>query len=97
MKKGIPIDEKTRRILEQCRIENKVVYLPCQLPDKLYQSVNKVLNALGAKWSRSAGGHIFDHNIEEELKQVVKTGIYHNWKTNTDFFPTTPEVLEQLD
>ena len=38
--------------------------------------MNKVLEALGGKWNRKAGGHVFDHYPADEIDEVILTGEY---------------------
>lgn len=71
------IDDATLDVLADCRIDGTTLYLPDrQLERSLYVSVNKVLESLGGKWSRSAKGHVFAADPTDALEAVVLTGTY---------------------
>ena len=83
-------------MLGNCRVEENVLYLPANLDRKIYTDVNKVLEALGGKWNRKAGGHVFDHCPADEIDEVILTGEYTDKKKEFQFFPAPPEVAEKL-
>lgn len=85
-------------ILKQGTIKGKVYQLPdVQLERPLYERVNKVLVALGAKWNRKLKGHVFDYDITQAMDNVIKTGIVIDWKKSADFYYTPQLVaLEML-
>ena len=47
------VDQDVQDILRRCDIQGNVVYLPEHMDSELYKRVNKVLEALGAKWDLS--------------------------------------------
>jgi hypothetical protein len=71
-----------------------LLQLPEQLPRKLYERVNKILEACGGKWQRRLKGHEFRYDptdgllkvVDEEALIIVKEG----------WFPTPPVVVEQM-
>lgn len=82
-------------ILKQGTIQGNVFILPdLRLDRALYENINKVLIALGAKWNRKAKGHVFDYDISTELKKVIKTGEVTDWKKSTDFFFTPKQAQD---
>jgi len=83
-------------VLSRGIITGNTYFLPEQLESGLYEAVNKVLVALGAKWSRKEGGHVFDYPIKDELDSVLSTGIVTDWKKSTDFFFTPEAVAMQM-
>ena len=83
-------------VLGNCRVEENILYLPANLDRKVYTDVNKILEALGGKWNRKAGGHVFDHYPADEIDEVILTGEYTDKKKEFQFFPTPPEVAEKL-
>ena len=83
-------------VLGNCRVEENVLYLPANLDRKVYTDVNKVLEALGGKWNRKAGGHVFDHCPADEIDEAILTGEYTDRKKEYQFFPTPSDVAEQL-
>lgn len=83
-------------VLGNCRVEENVLYLPANLDRKVYTDVNKVLEAVGGKWNRKAGGHVFDHCPSDEIDDIILTGEYTDKKKEFQFFPTPTEVAERL-
>lgn len=68
-----------------------------QLSRSLYLEVNECLMALGGKWHRKLGGHVFDDDPRDALDQVVLTGgAFTNRKQDFGFFPTPNEVIHHL-
>lgn len=62
-------------ILANCRTEADKLYLPGQLERKTYESVNKVLEAAGWKWSRRDKAHLAtDGDAAAAIDQVLLTG-----------------------
>lgn len=62
-----------------------------QLARPLYAEVDKVLKALGGKWDRRAGGHVFTADPSDALDEVIATGVLASAKTpnqRAGFFPT---------
>ena len=91
------IKEDVLMVLNNSRLENNVLYLPPeQLERKLYQDVNKVLEALGGKWNRKAKGHVFDSDVEELLNDAINFGEVVDHKKELQFYPTPPNIVKQL-
>lgn len=89
------VDDETINILKDGTIENNVYYLPkVNLEREIYEKVDKVLKALGAKWNRKSKGHKFEYDISEELKYVYKDKKVIDWKKATDFFYTPEKVVD---
>ena len=84
-------------ILKISKIEGNVLYLPdITLERQQYESVNKVLVAMGAKWNKKSKGHVFDYDIKKEIENVVKTKQVTDWKKSTDFFFTPDLVVAEM-
>lgn len=65
-----------------------------QLERKLYEAVNKGLDALGGKWNRSKGGHVFTTDPRQQIAAMLDTGTV---KVERDgFFRTPRAVVEQM-
>lgn len=91
------IDPQVETILRQSRVEGTTLFLPGQMDRTLYLAVNDVLERLGGKWNRKAGGHIFRRSPAEALAAVLETGERPD-KNPLDFFPTPwPIVSRMLD
>lgn len=67
-----------------------------QLDRKLYEQVNKVLEASGGKWNRTAKAHLFDGDAGDRLDQILLTGEVTLPKDEFNYFPTPPLIAEQL-
>lgn len=84
-------------IIASCEIHDNILLLPpVQLNRTDYLAVNKVLEALGGKWNRKAGGHTFDYDPSEKIEDIILTGEYTDAKKDYQFFPTPPELAEYL-
>jgi len=84
-------------ILDSCQIEGNAVRLTCgQLDRKTYESVNKVLTAIGGKWNRKAQGHIFDDDPVDVFQEVILTGEYARKRQDYGFFETPLSLAEQV-
>lgn len=61
-----------------------------------YAKVNKVLVALGGKWSRSAKAHVFAYgNVRSAVERVVDAGCVTT-AADLGFFETPPGLAQQL-
>ena len=89
----IPFDVK--EILLAGRVDGNCYHLPdIQLDRSLYLKVNKILTALGGKWNRKAGGHLFDE-IPDIFEAADKGEIIDEKKTY-QFFETPPDLAKLL-
>jgi len=61
-----------------------------QLERKLYEAVNKALAAMGGKWSRQAGGHVFETDPRPQVEGLLENG---NLVVARDGFFETPEAV----
>lgn len=67
-----------------------------QLDRKMYERVNKVLVAAGAKWNRSAQAHVFaDVGSIKKLMAAAESGTIQT-NQDTGFFPTPKAIVEQM-
>lgn len=91
------IDDFTRDILSRSMIDGSTVKLP---PGKLdrsdYERVNKALTALGGKWNRKAGGHVFPFPAAELLADAVANGAVVDRKQALQFFETPADIAERM-
>jgi predicted RNA methylase len=87
-----PVSDTIRMALESIKIDGQVATLAYQLSQSEYPKVNKIIEALGGKWSRKAGGHVFtDKDPEERIANYLITGKLEK-PEKFGFFPT-PNVL----
>jgi hypothetical protein len=97
--KTINFSNDVLRILSGMQVQqqngNFVGVLTCgQLDRKMYDAVNKALDALGGKWSRKAGGHIFTVDPREKITDLLDSGSVKVVKEG--WFPTPLPVVEQM-
>lgn len=91
------IKENILNILRNCKVESNTVFLPSvQLDRKTYQDVNKCLESIGGKWNRKAKGHVFSEDPTELLDNLILTGEVTDIKKQFQFFPTPPELAQQM-
>lgn len=82
-------------ILGAVTIEGNVVKLTGQLDRPTYEAVNKVLVALGGKWTRKTG-HVFaDRDPEDAIQQALASGEVSTAQ-DMGFFPTPEEVIRRM-
>lgn len=89
------IDSEIIKVLAKAEVEGNTLRLTEQLDRKTYQQVNKVLSAIGGKWSSAKKCHIFQDDVEEILQNIILTGEYTSEKTEYQFFPTPDELAAE--
>lgn len=93
------IPENVLDILGQCKVKENTLFLPdVRLDRKDYVSVNKVLENMGGKWNRKAGGHVFQagDNPADMLEAVLLTQEVRDLKKEYQFFPTPRSIAERM-
>lgn len=92
----LTVDQDVLVILSRMEVEANLVKLTCgQLDRGMYTKVNKVLELLGGKWNKKAGGHIFKEDPSEQLESVLLTGTIAK-PEKYGFFPTQPELAKAV-
>lgn len=86
------IEPWAQDILARSTIAGNVLTLPQQLDRDDYLKVDKVLKALGGKWNRKAGGHVFDFDPKELVNGAATNGTYTSRQQDGQMF-WTPEPL----
>lgn len=93
----VKIDDETRGILASMSIEGVVAKLPPgQLARPVYEKVNKALTALGGKWNRGKGGHVFPSDPTPLLRAGVDSGAVENLKQKYQFFETPADLAADM-
>lgn len=96
--KKINIDPDALEVIGQMKWEENghvIGRLTCgQLDRKLYMAVNKGLSALGGKWNRKAGGHVFEDDPREQIEALLGNGYLTVIKDG--FFETPRAVTMQM-
>lgn len=84
-------------VLKQCKVEegHLIVLPPIKLDRKLYEAVNKALDAMGGKWDRKAKAHVFPVDPTEKLRAILETGNAPA-KNPTDFFATPTHIADRM-
>ena len=82
--------------LRAAKCKGNLVKLTGQLGRPLYVATNKVLEALGGKWNRKLGGHVFPGDAAATLAVALGEGTYHDKKKEDAFFETPPELAQEL-
>jgi len=97
MARGVTISPEVKAVLERSTVDGKVVRLPDgQLERSLYAAVDKVLKALGGKWDRRAGGHVFADGIGAELSDALSSGFAVDRKKTIELFETPALIAATL-
>lgn len=91
------IENDILNILDSAKVEENLVTLTCgQLDRKTYLRVNKVLDALGGKWNRKLGGHVFQDDPAVRFDEAILTGTYSSQKQDFGFFETPPDLARRV-
>jgi hypothetical protein len=61
---------------------------------KLYERVNKALEAMGGKWNRKARGHVFGYDPRPQVEGLLTNGALTVERDG--FFETPPAVVKQM-
>jgi protein-L-isoaspartate O-methyltransferase len=90
------VEDTVVEVLARVEVTDDLVMLPGQLERGLYEKVNKALTALGGKWNRRRGGHVFplDQPIGDELAGIVDGRVLERMLTG--YFPTPRPLAERL-
>jgi predicted RNA methylase len=86
----IPVD--VLRELERADIASNQLRLSAQMDRKLYERVNKVIEAAGGKWNRKARCHAFPFDAGPAIEQIILTGGVGP-KQELGQFDSPPEVV----
>lgn len=65
-----------------------------QLDRKLYEKVNKALEAMGGKWNRGMGGHAFSSDPRPKVEGLQKTGVL--CVARDGFFETPESIVNRM-
>lgn len=94
--KAIKIDDDVMDVLRQMAVTGNVATLPGQLERKLYERTDKALKALGGKWNRKAGGHVFGEDPRPLLGQAIDDGQVVDVKKSLGQFYTPADVASRM-
>ena len=94
--KLVKIDDDVREVLLEAIAKGETLTLPDQLDRKLYVKVDKVLKALGGKWKRGLGCHVFPGVAGELITEALKRGGAVDEKKTFEAFDTPPDLAREL-
>jgi phospholipid N-methyltransferase len=90
------IDSDVMLVLERLQIDGCEVRITGERLDrKLYTRVNKVLEALGGKWTRKVQAHVFPDNAAAHIETAITTGEVTT-ASDIGFFPTPIWLSQDL-
>lgn len=91
------IDVTTLSILSTlCTPTGSSVTIDVPLPRDQYLKVDKVLTAMGGRWNRKIGAHVFAADPSDVLNAVIATGTVTDIKKALDQFNTPPALAREL-
>ncbi len=94
--KAIKVDEDVIAVFAECRTEGFKLFLDEQLERKLYDRFMKVVKALGGRWVRHEGAHVFEDEVGPMVEELLQTGEYSRTKQDFGQFDTPEEVAERV-
>lgn len=90
------VDNEVLNVLSAAECIGNNLKLVGTLDRNLYTRTNKVLEAAGGKWNRSAKAHIFGTDASDRIEQIILTGDVVVPKDDFEFFPSPPEVVRHV-
>jgi len=93
---AIKISEDVLRVLSAAEFDGPRMRLTGQLDRKLYVDTNKVLEAAGGKWNRSAKAHVFDGEAFAAMDAIILTGEFTRTKQDFGQFDSPEEVVGRV-
>lgn len=90
------IPQEVLAVLSASTCEGNRLLLPRTLPRPLYAQTAKVLEALGGRWNRRAGAHLFADDAAEAMEQALLTGSYARTKQDFGQFDTPAALAEEV-
>lgn len=87
------LSPEVRDVLSRATCAGNALTLPSgQLDRTLYVAVADAIEAMGGKWNRKAGAHLFDGEVAPKLAALLDDGVVPH-KNPDAFFETPPEVV----
>lgn len=94
--KTVSIPSEVAAVLASSTCDGNILKLPQQLDRPLYEATDKVLKALGAKWNRHRGGHVFPADAAALIAQALGDGSVIDRKKTLQIFETPPELAARM-
>lgn len=84
-------------VLDASTCEGNALRLPCgRLDRSLYIAVNKAIEALGGKWNKRAGAHIFAEFPADAISDAISSGSVEDRKQVYQFFETPQAIADRI-
>ena len=97
MAKSINVTAEVSSLLQRSTVDGTVLKLPDEQLDRAtYEAVNKIIVAIGGKWDRRKGGHVFTFDPTDKIAEAVGGGAVENRKQTLQFFETPVELADRL-
>ena len=90
------VDDAVLQVLSVAELDGQALRLTGQLDRAMYTKVNKVIEAAGGKWNRSAKAHLFDRPASDRVEEIILTGEVEVPKDEFNYFPSPPNVVARL-
>jgi len=90
------VSDDVLEVLSRATVEGNALTLIGQLDRAMYVQVNKVLEAAGGKWNRSAKAHVFDRPASDRVDEIILSGEVEVPKDEFNYFPSPPDVVARL-
>ncbi len=90
------VSDDVLAVLSRAELDGQALRLIGQLDRAMYTKVNKVLEAAGGKWNRSAKAHVFDRPASDRVDEIILTGEVEVPKDEFNYFPSPPDVVARL-
>lgn len=90
------ISQDVMQVLDRAEVSGNKLVLTGTLDRKLYQDVNKVLEAIGGKWNRGAKAHLFEMPVADVLEPIMETGEYSRTKQDFGQFDSPDDVVARV-
>ena len=92
----VGISEDVAQVLQSAEVDGNDLRLTAQLDRPMYVAVNKVLAALGGKWNRGKGVHVFAGPVADVLAEALDTGHAIDKRKALNQFFTPPAIAARM-
>lgn len=97
MARAISLTAEVTDVLRRSTVEGCVLRLPGdKLARPTYEAVNKIIVAIGGKWDRHTGGHVFGSDPSDKIAEAIGGGSVENRKQALQFFETPVGLADRL-
>ena len=90
------ISAAVERVLRDAEVHENTLAIHDALDRVLYLEVNKVLEALGGKWSRTVRAHVFPRPVADILAVALDSGEALDVKKTYDVYETPDAIIARM-